>query len=605
MSNNTLELNRINIKRLIQIFTRKEKKKFFLLFACILIMGILEVAGVALVLPFMQLVAQPEAVEKSTMLTSIYEWFAFTSQKQMLTWAGITIIVMIGLTNLFAVLTIWLQYKFSWDIAHNLSTRLLNHYIKKPYKFFLRKNTTELQTLIISEVGTLNGGLIVPAIEVISRGFIALIIFSLLLFVDPKIALISFGGLGFAYLLIYLFRQNYLKEIGKYRLEMNLARFKSLTELLGGIKTIMAYNQRSLFYNRYDEASREFCNVQPRYNLLLSAPKYLLEFLAFGSVLVVTIVLFSSSGNIQTLVPRLSLYAVAGYRLLPALQKAFSAAAKLKHNFPILDRLYPQLVDSLKTNLHTQKSKELLPFEDSISLKDISFRYENSERHILKDLSITIKKGETIAFVGSTGSGKTTIVDLIIGLLTPTEGAISVDNTPIAKSTVKLWQNNLAYVSQDVFLFDDSILQNIVLAEDKEEVNHKRLRKALRLADIYKLVFEELHDGLDTKIGEKGIRLSGGQRQRIGLARALYKNPSVLILDEATSALDSVTEKGIIDSLRAMNDNITQIIIAHRLSTVKHADKIYMLENGKIAAIGNYASLINSSENFQKMVQLS
>lgn len=567
-------------------------------------MGFLEVVGVASILPFMQLIAEPDAINQSSLLTDAYNFFSFSSHKQMLISFGVGIIILIGLTNIFAVFTTWLQYKYSWTVAHNLSTRLLKIYMNKPYSYFLNTNTSKLRAYIISEVNSLTGGVIIPIIELFSRVFIAVTIFILLLKVDVLVSMVMFCGLGGAYLIIYLSQKNILKRIGKYRIKMNLLRFKSLQELLDGIKTVMVYNRENFFYDRFHHASEEFCDVQPKYNLILATPKYILEFLAFGSILSITIYFYVKSGDIQSNIPRLSLYAVAGYRLLPALQKAFAAAAKLRHNFPVLDNLYDDLVLSLNYPDAKRETIQASAFDDSIQLKDISFSYAGNAAPTIHHLNLNIKKGETIAFIGSTGSGKTTLIDLLVGLVFPTTGSITVDGKEINRSNIKSWRENIAYVSQEVFLFDDTVLRNIAI-DAVEDVDFERLEKAAQMADIHEFIKNELPEGYATKIGEKGVRLSGGQRQRLGLARALYVNPSILILDEATSALDSITEKGIINSLKLLPKNMTTIIIAHRLSTIRHADCIYFLNEGTIADQGNYESLIETSSTFKTMVKLS
>lgn len=602
---NFSSLNPKAIKKLLQIFNSEERTKFIWLFLAILIMGFLEVMGVASILPFMQLIAEPNAIEQSSWLSRIYTYFQFEDTRSMLIYFGVGIIILIGVTNIFSIFTLWLQYKYSWDIAHGIGIRLLSTYLDKPYSYFLQTNTSELQTYIVSEVNILVGGVIIPMIELISRTFVSLVIFGLLLMVDPMISLVMFGGLGGAYILVYMSRQGFLKRIGMHRIAMNVLRYKSLGELLSGIKTVMVYNEQAFFYDRYKESSKEFCDVQPRYNLILAAPKYMLEFLAFGSILVVTIYLFISSGNIQSALPRLTLYAVAGYRLLPALQKAFAAAAKYKHNYPVLEKLYDDLLMGVEQEKTLNTSREILPFHDSITLKNVEFSYEESDHHVLKKLNLTIPKGKTIAFIGSTGSGKTTLVDLIVGLLKPVSGSVEIDYQKLNADNTRLWQNNIAYVPQEVFLFDDTILQNIVLGNKGEAVDMEHLIEVCQNADIYNFISNELPDGFNTKIGERGVRLSGGQRQRLGLARALYRNPNVLVLDEATSALDSITEKGIIESLRILPNKITTIIIAHRLSTVRDADCIYFLKEGVIHARGDYNALMHSNETFKTMVELS
>lgn len=592
-------------QKILQILDRKEKIKFSGLALAVLLMGFLEVVGVASILPFMQLAATPNAIEKNKWLNMAYQFFGFTNEQQMLIYFGIAILIIIAFTNLFAIFTVWLQYKYSWEVAHNLSIRLLGNYIHKPYPFFLKTNTSQLNAYVIAEVNNLTGGILIPLIEVFSRSFIALIIFGLLLWIDTKIALIMFGTLGGAYGLIFLAQKNFLKKIGHHRMDMNLLRYQSLKELLDGIKTVLAYNKQYFFYSRYHHASKEFTEVQPKYNLMLAAPRYALELLAFGSILAVTIYFFLDPRYAQQAIPRLSLYAVAGYRLMPALQKSFAAAVKIRHNLPVLERLYKELPSKLQLTKQEDLHQEKLPFKKKITFNKVNFKYDASEYLVINNFNLTIAKGETIAFVGTTGSGKTTLVDLFVGLLQPNQGSIKIDNTSLNKENVGNWRNQLAYVPQEVFLFDDSVVRNIVLHQGEQEVDYQRLEVATKIAHIHDFIVEELPEGFDTAIGERGVRLSGGQRQRLGLARAIYANPDVLILDEATSALDSITEKKIINALKELPKNMTIIVIAHRLSTVRHADQIYILEKGKIVDQGSYQLLIESNTAFREMVKLS
>ncbi|PHN08615.1 ABC transporter ATP-binding protein [Flavilitoribacter nigricans] len=597
--------NSSTIKRLLQIFNRREKIRFGKLFLGILITVFLEIIGLASILPFMELVANPQAIDNSIWLERAYNFFNFESREQMLIATGLGVVALIGISSATSIATTWMQYKYSWSTAHSLGMRLLQTYLKKPYKFYLTHNTTELQTYIMGEVGSLTSGVIIPVIEIISRSLVSIIIFALLLLVDSKIALVMFGSLGGAYLLIYLARQGFLKRIGHHRINMNMLRYKNLSELLSGIKTVSVYNEQPYFYRRYEEASREFSDVQPKYNLVLSAPRYILEFLAFGSILAITIYLLTTLGDIQSAIPRLTLYAVAGYRLLPALQMAFSAAAKVRHNFPVLDRLHEDLVFSLQQSPVSRTAPESIDFNESIRLKNVSYTYENNDHPVIKDLNLEIQKGQTVAFVGSTGSGKSTLIDMIAGLLVPGKGRIMIDHQLLQSGSIRAWQDLIAYVPQDVFLFDDTIARNIAIGREDEEIDFDRLEDVTRIADIYDFIVQEQKQGFHTEIGEKGVRLSGGQRQRLGLARALYRQPEVLILDEATSALDSITERGIIDALIAFPADITTIIIAHRLSSVRHADCIYVLEEGKVVAKGNYSTLMHTDDTFKNMVQLS
>ncbi|MBL4709773.1 MAG: ABC transporter ATP-binding protein [Flavobacteriales bacterium] len=553
----------------------------------------------------MELLSKPDAIKESSWLTFAYESFNFDSFRSFLIAMGSIVIGIIALSNIIGIITTYFHLKISWDVAHRLSTNLLKVYTKKPYSYFLNHNTSDLRSYLVSEVSVLTSGVLIPLIEFISRSIISLVIFTLLMLVSLKITLVMAFFLGGTYFLIYLLRQKALKRLGNERFSSNANRFRYLEEMLTGIKTVKIYGVQDFFFQRFEKESRQYNNIHPKVQMVYATPKYILEILAFGGILAVTMYLFVSNGNITDSLPRLSLYALAGYRLLPALQRAFAAAAKVKHNLPVLRKLYDDLILAKDQSGDISSQKAKLAFQDKISIEHLSYTYEGNEASTLKNLNLSIKKGSTVAFVGSTGSGKTTLIDIITGLLTPSSGHLKIDDTVVQAQNVTEWQNNIAYVPQEVFLYDDTIKANIALNNSESVINEKRITEVLKMTGMYTFISTELSDGINTKIGERGVRLSGGQRQRLGLARALYTNPSLLVLDEATSALDNITEKGIIDSLLLLPDELTIIIIAHRLSTVKYANTIFMLEDGKMINHGNYDELIKGNSKFKEMDQLS
>lgn len=603
------------------MLTSTERQKFALLAVVVLLMSILEVVGVVSVLPFIQLVADPGIVDRNEFLHKVYVTVGFENIRQMMIWAGASVIALLCLTNAFSVFKTWLQYKTSWSVSHQVSVRLLKAYLARPYEYFLNRNTTEFTAFVIGETTHLTNGIIIPIIEVFSRGLVSIIIFGLLLWVDVKVALVMFGALGSAYTIIFLFQRRYLRRIGEQRIDLSVKRYQSVIQLFDGIKTVQVFDRDSFFADRYEAASGEFCEIQPRYNVTVTAPKYILEVLAFSTIVMVTIHLYLTVGDIANIIPKLSLYAIAGYRLLPALQSGFAAIGKLVHTWPVIDKLYEALyVQAIKngkrdesplqtidvnqaSNANRKEVTERLPLNHTIRLEDLTFTYENNERPTLQDINLTIRKGEKVAFVGATGSGKTTLVDLIVGLLRPDEGKVMIDHIPLSPSLLSSWRDGIAYVPQDVFLFDDTAARNISLKETLTKEEEARLHAAAKLADIHDFISSELADSYHTMIGEKGVRLSGGQRQRLGLARAFFHQPAVLVLDEATSALDNVTERGIIESLNKLPQEMTTIVIAHRLSTVRHADRIFLVRDGAISASGTFAELELESESFQEMAR--
>lgn len=590
-----------DLKKIYAILTAKERRALVRLMIVMLFMGVLEVIGVASILPFMQLVADPEVIERNQTVAQLVDYFEFSRTRQLILVTGGIVIILTIITNVVAVYSNWLKYYVSWQIVHQLSKRLMAGYLRRPYNFFLNTPTTEISSYILSEVNGFASGVVVPIVEIISRVTVAMIIFALLLWVDLKIALVMFGTLGTSYIIIYLLQRKLLSRLGEMRITANIQRFRALREVFDGIKTVKVYNRQSFFYQHFSQASERFSSLQPKYQVLVAAPKNVLEVLAFGTIISITIYLYLSAGNFRAIVPTLSLYAVAGYRLLPALQKAFKALGSYRHNLPIVETLYDSVQETENAADFPREPPTPLPFQRELSISNLNYRYQGADRPALTDINLSITPGETVAFVGSTGSGKTTLIDQIVGLLQPTTGEVIVDGTVISAANRKNWRASLAYVPQEVFLFDDTIRNNVVMGAD---AGAGEVEAALDLADIGDYV-RSLPAGLDTKIGEKGVRLSGGQRQRLGLARALFSNPSVLILDEATSALDNVTERGIIDALRNLPRDITTIVIAHRLSTVKHANRIFFLEHGQLIDQGTYEQLVDTNPAFAQMAQLA
>ena len=571
----------------------------------IIFTAFLEVIGIASVLPFIHLVANPEAIQENEWLQRISDFFNFTDYTDLLILTGVGMLVFLTLANLFTVFTHWIQHRIVWDTGHNLSTRLLKSYLHRPYAFYLNKNTAELQSKIVMEVGQLCTGVILPLNELISRLSVVIVIFILLLIVDVKSSLIIVGVLGFAYIIAYVLRRGVLQGLGEKRVKINLKRFRSLSDALQGIKTSKIYNSSEYFYNKYHDASLEYSKIHPRVQLISILPKSIIEIIAFGGVIAVIVILLMRGSNINNALPTITLYALAGYRLLPSLQKIFVSGTKLKHGFPVLHVVYDDLHFNNRYKEEYKPTTEIKPLSQSIQFNNLSYRYEESDREILKNISLEIKKGETVAFVGSTGDGKTTLIDLFVGLLESKKDEIKIDGVGLEKGNVLQWRNQIGYVQQSVFLFDDTIKSNIAIGVDPEEVDMKKMEEVCQLANIHDFITKELDDGYDTPVGERGVKLSGGQKQRLGIARALYRSPAVLVLDEATSALDGVTESKVIDCLKSLEGEMTIIIIAHRLSTVKHADCIYLLKKGQILESGSYNELENSSRIFKELIEFS
>ncbi|MDZ4698690.1 MAG: ABC transporter ATP-binding protein [Rhodothermales bacterium] len=590
------------IRMLRAILTAREKKHFALLLVAIFFMGMFEMAGIASIMPFMQLVAQPEAIEQQPWLKAVYTRFAFTSYQSFLIAVGLLVLGLMSVANAFTVFTLWLQHRFAWGSSHAIANRLLRKYMSQPYGFFLQNNTSVLSKQVLTEANELAQGVLLGIATLVARSFVTLAIFGLLMLVDPVLALIILATFGAVYAVVYRGSRSYLGRLGRERFQANEMRFRAANEALAGIKSLKITGREAHFLGRFAEASRRYTRVEPRREAANAAPIYFVQTLAFGAILVLVLYLIATEGNVQDVIPLLALYALAGYRLMPSLQQIFTAVTRIRYQRPIVESIHADLLAGDAPSFPDTRP-EPLPFERSIALRGLSFRYEGAERPVLDRVSLTIPRHSSVAFVGPTGSGKTTLIDLLVGLLEPTRGGIYIDDTRLEAGAVCAWQARIGYVPQEVVLYDDTVTRNIAFGLPDSAIDRVRLERATRLASVHEFI-EAMPEGYATALGERGVRLSGGQRQRIGLARALYFEPDVLVLDEATSALDGLTEAAVIQSIREAGAGITLIMIAHRLATVRHCDHIFLLDEGRIVAEGAYDDLIEDNALFRGMARV-
>ena len=416
------------------------------------------------------------------------------------------------------------------------------------------------------------------SIEFSAKSLVVILIIFLLIIIDPKLALIVGLSLGGAYLAIFYFRRKFLKNIGEKRLIHNQIRFTKVSEAFGAIKEIKFGGLEKSYIKSFSRSAKIYASASSLAQLLSQLPRFILEAIAFGGILLIVLYVMSQEENFNKALPIVSLYVFAGYRLLPALQQVYAALTTITYVAPSLDKLQNDLKNLKQIN--ENKEKKILQFNKKIELKNITYHYPNSSRIILNNINLKIPANSTVGFIGKSGSGKTTTIDIILGLLTPQKGTLEVDDKVITEENLKSWQRYIGYVPQHIFLSDDSVAANIAFGVELKDIRQDWIEKASKIANLHDFVMDELPNQYNTIIGEQGVRLSGGQRQRIGIARALYHNPKVLILDEATSALDNNTEKVVIDAVNNLRKNITIILIAHRLNSLKNCDTIFRLDKG-------------------------
>ena len=591
------------LKKLLYLLSRRERKSAVLLVGMILIMALLDMIGVASILPFMAVLTNPELVETNIILNTAYETsgiFGVETNNQFLFALGIAVFLLLIISLTFKALTSYVQVRFTSLREYSIAKRLVEGYLHQPYSWFLNRHSADLGKTILSEVGIIISKGIGPMMNLITQSAVTITLLILLILVDPKLTLIVTLTLGAAYGLMYKFSKNLVNQIGKKRLKANQWRFTIINEAFGAFKELKVAGLEEIYIKRFSDPAQTLANQSALLAIISQLPRFALEAVAFGGIVLVILYLIPESGDVINVMPVIGLYVFAGYRLMPALQKIYISLTELGAVGPSLDAI----CDDLKSLHATTKNigKNSLAFDKSISLKNIYYNYPNTSRTALKNINFNIFARTTIGLVGATGSGKTTTVDIILSLLEPQQGTIEVDNKVINKFNRRAWQNFIGYVPQEIFLSDDSIAANIAFGVDHKEIDLKAVEHVAQIANLHKFVVDELPLQYKTTVGERGVRLSGGQRQRIGIARALYHKPKLLILDEATSALDNLTEEAVMEAVHKLRKNITIIIIAHRLSTVKKCDKIFLFNKGQLEGQGTFEELIKISDNFQATV---
>jgi ATP-binding cassette, subfamily B, bacterial PglK len=593
------------IRKLLQMFSRRERRNFYLLLIGMIAMGLTEIAGIGAIAPFLSVISDPSIIQDNEILKLLYDRIGFDTDRSFIIALGIAVIVLLLVRNITALIVRFTEIRYAEMRGYRLSSRLMTVYLRQPYSFFLNKNSSELSRNVLSEAKTATDGFLIPLLELMTKAVTVLAIIVFLIVMDPQIALIVAMVLGILYGGIYLTVKRVLYNMGRKRLKANEKRFKLAKEAFGSIKDVKLLNKENIFLSLFSRATKKIARYQSNIRILGAFPKYALDSIVFGALIAVILYLFiSRESSFTDSIAVISLYVLAAYRLVPALHGVFKNVAKIRGNQAVVEVIHKELKGTDPEEYgysRAAEAPEKLSFENEIRIENLVFTYPGAEEEVIRNQSLVIPKNATVGFAGPTGCGKTTIVDMILGLLSPTSGRIIVDGLEVGAANMKYWQANLGYVPQAIFLSDDSIAQNIAFGVPKKEIDMEKVEHAARIAHLHEFVESELPHGYETTVGEQGIRLSGGQRQRIGIARALYNDPAVLVLDEATSALDGITETGVMEAINGLAGKKTIILIAHRLTTFRNADTIYILEKGRIVSHGTYGELMEEDSGFKKM----
>ena len=556
-----------------------------------MLQGILQVIGVTSIFPFLALVADPQRINDSQFGRFFLSFLPEMETSQLLVVAGIFAIVMLLFANMINILGEFHRNRYAHQLGHWLRLRLLNRFASRDYKFFVENNSGVLVKKVYSDVVTFVDGVLLPLLDACARAVTSILLILTLLFIHLEIALTAAACLGVTYFCIYFFLKKPRQTIAT---ELKSATRESMVELqhlFGAIKPIKVAQTDQYFINRFSGPSEKHAKYFAWLPVYVHLPRYVIEPLAFGGMIALAIFFILSGKDMATAVPNMGVMALAGHKLLPSLQLLYGQITKISAMQFALHELNEELTendwaDSQGDTKQSAATGEALDWNYEFAFNDVGFHYGNPDAPVLDGVTFRVPKNSSIGIVGSTGSGKTTLIDLLLGLHNPVSGEILIDGEPLNPDNLSAWRNDIGYVPQDVFLIDDSIASNIALGVEHDAIDQQKLLDAAKTAQIFDFIENELPKGFSTEVGERGVRLSGGQRQRIGLARAIYRDCSILVFDEATSALDNDTEQALMTAIHELNSDElnsgkTIVMIAHRLNSLRNCEKIIRIEDGR------------------------
>lgn len=590
------------VHKLYALLDAHGRRRTYLMLVLIVAMAFVEMVGVASIMPFVAVLSNPEVVETNPYMNVAYVTLGFEDPQAFMFFLGVAMLGALLFAIAFKAVVTYAMLRFAQMRNYALSCHLVESYLHQPYDYFLNRHSADLGKSVLSEANHVIGGALKPMMEFIAGVTVTIALVLLLLAVEPKLTLGVALGLGLGYGGVYLLVRGYLHRLGKRRVEANRERFEAVQECFGGIKDVKVTGLEAPFLKRFDTPAKTFARVQARAAAVKTLPKFALQGMIYCGAFVVVLYLLRQPGGLEAAAPTLALFALAIQRLLPSLKKLYQSLSALRFSGAALDSLHDDLN---RLNREAEGFGKRVPtpmgVTEAIRLDQVDYTYPMAERPALNGLDLTIPAHTTVGLVGATGSGKTTTVDILLGLLRPHGGQLTVDGKAITPANVRAWQRTIGYVPQHIYLADDTVAGNIAFGLPPDQVDIAAVERAARVANLHAFVTEEMPDGYATPVGERGVRLSGGQRQRIGIARALYHDPQVLVLDEATSALDNLTEQAVMEAVHNLSHSKTIILIAHRLTTVQPCDEIFVLEKGRLVGRGRYHDLVETNSRFQAM----
>lgn len=588
------------IKKIFGMFNHVQRKNFLRLQFLVVVTSLFELVGLASVAPFMSVVVNGDRQNMGLLSNFIYNYFGIVDKFEFITYFGMVVLVLLSVSSLLSMLTVWRLSVFSQHVGAEISVRLLRGYLHMDWEYHILNNSAVLMNKMVLECQRVTNYIIQPCMFLISKSILLIVLSVFAFYYNPVVAFSGVVFFSMAYFVVYKVVRKRVDLNSKFVSEISALRMKTLNESLGGVRDVLFFNKMNHFSSKYEAESNAYAEKQSVTIGLSVAPRHLMEWIAFGSVIFLIIYLTNyHNGNLAFVIPSIAIFAFLGLKLLPALQQIYSSMVQIKGNWTALDSIN---VDLNKFSKSDGKSdlKNLGRINRDIELSEVCFSYKSSENMVLNGVNLLIPSGKVVGLVGRSGSGKSTLIDIILGFLNPISGVVKLGGRVLNSNEFKGLRSRIGYVPQNIFLSDSTIRENIAFGIDVDLIDDLKISAVVEQAGLSEFL-GNLPDGAYSKVGERGVQLSGGQRQRIGIARSLYSDIDLLIFDEATSALDGASENSIMETVNSLTNNLTIILIAHRLQTLKNCDLIYVLEGGRVVDSGAYSDLMSNSVAFNKM----
>lgn len=571
------------ISNILYIFDKKQKFNLAILFVIMFIGGFVELFSVSAILPLIDVIMDPETINTKEYYRIIYTTLNMDSPRQFVIYMSVFLIIIFVLKNIYVLEMYSLQYRFTHNNQRRMAARLMDCYMRQDYLYHVDRNSALLQRNIATDVANFYTT-VLYLLQLTTEMIVCVMLAVYLLFQDIITTIGVIALVGISAVIFYIIYKPKMVKGGRRLQQLNAEQFKWIAQSLGGIKEIKILNKEQFFLNRLDTVYDKSMQTMRKQRVVNQIPRAFMEVLCMGGLLAVIAIRIALGADMASFIPTLSVFALAAFRMLPSFNRITTTLSNIMFSKASVENIYKEVIETekniqdLNIDIADASAVCIMPFKEALRVQNLRFKYPSAENDVLHGMNMEIVKNTSVALIGPSGSGKTTFIDLLLGVLRPGSGTILCDDTDIW-SDIKGWHMNIGYIPQTIYLMDDTIRNNIAFGVVEDKIDEKAIERALKEAQLDEFV-ASLPEGLDTVIGEKGVKLSGGQRQRIGIARALYHDPEILVMDEATSALDNTTEKGVMDAIGALNGKKTIIIVAHRLTTIVNCDVIYEIRNG-------------------------